>query len=203
NSGTFTIFLPASVTLTSGHKWVSVQARMDSTAGGQWGWTDRTLQSNSPAAWQNPGGGFATACTTWGVRNTTCGIDAGAPDQAFRLVGCLSGTPTPTATPTATSTSTPTSTPSPTPTATATTTASASPMPSPGETPTATASASPSAIPAHPLNLSTRLRVLTDANVGIAGFIITGTQPKQVILRGIGPSLAGVPNPLADPVLEF
>src|SRR5438046_2346297 len=29
NSGTFTIFLPASVTLSSGHKWVSVQARMD------------------------------------------------------------------------------------------------------------------------------------------------------------------------------
>src|SRR5439155_22067312 len=47
--------------------------------------------------------------------------------------------------------------------------------------------------------------VLTDANVGIGGFIITGSVPKRVVLRGIGPSLAnfGVPNPLADPVLEF
>jgi hypothetical protein len=49
------------------------------------------------------------------------------------------------------------------------------------------------------------LRVLTDANVGIGGFIITGTQPKQVVLRGIGPSLSGVgvPNPLADPFIEL
>src|SRR5204863_9653314 len=41
------------------------------------------------------------------------------------------------------------------------------------------------------------------ANFGIAGCILTGTQPKHVILRDIGPSLAGVPNPLAHPVLEF
>src|SRR5262249_1028853 len=35
--------------------------------------------------------------------------------------------------------------------------------------------------------------------------IITGTEPKQVLARGIGPSLSnvGVPNPLADPVLEL
>src|SRR5204863_274637 len=55
------------------------------------------------------------------------------------------------------------------------------------------------------LNLSTRMRVLTDANVCIDGFIVTGSAPKQVLLRGIGPSLAnfGVPNPLADPVMEL
>ena len=35
---------------------------------GQWGWTDRTITSNMGAAWQNPGGGFATACTTWSCR---------------------------------------------------------------------------------------------------------------------------------------
>jgi hypothetical protein len=41
--------------------------------------------------------------------------------------------------------------------------------------------------------------------VGIGGFIITGNAPKQVLLRGIGPSLtaAGIPNVLADPVLEL
>jgi hypothetical protein len=47
--------------------------------------------------------------------------------------------------------------------------------------------------------------VQTDANVGIGGFIITGSAPKTVLLRGIGPSLAhfGVPDPLADPVMEL
>jgi hypothetical protein len=53
--------------------------------------------------------------------------------------------------------------------------------------------------------MSTRLLVQTGDRVGIGGFIITGSAPKQVLLRGIGPSLAqfGVPNPLADPVLEL
>ncbi len=47
--------------------------------------------------------------------------------------------------------------------------------------------------------------VQTADNVGIAGFIITGNDPKPVLLRGIGPSLGqfGVPNPLPDPALEL
>jgi len=55
------------------------------------------------------------------------------------------------------------------------------------------------------LNLSTRLLVQTGDSVSIGGFIITGSTPKQVLLRGMGPSLAqfGVPNPLADPVMEL
>ena len=58
---------------------------------------------------------------------------------------------------------------------------------------------------AQALNISTRMRVQTGDNVAIGGFIITGSAPKQVLLRGIGPSLAGsgVPDPLADPVLEL
>jgi hypothetical protein len=51
------------------------------------------------------------------------------------------------------------------------------------------------------LNISTRLRVLGGDNVLIGGFIITGTQPKTVVVRGLGPSLP-VPGPLADPVIE-
>jgi hypothetical protein len=49
------------------------------------------------------------------------------------------------------------------------------------------------------------MRVQTGDNVGIGGFIVTGTVPKQVIVRAIGPSLAafGVPDVLADPVLEL
>jgi hypothetical protein len=53
------------------------------------------------------------------------------------------------------------------------------------------------------LNLSTRARVLTGEQVLIAGFIITGTDPKRVIIRGIGPSLVGVSGKLADPALEL
>ncbi len=49
------------------------------------------------------------------------------------------------------------------------------------------------------------MRVQTGDNVGIGGFIITGTGPKHVIIRAIGPSLTaqGVPDALADPVLEL
>ena len=39
----------------------------------------------------------------------------------------------------------------------------------------------------------------------IGGLIITGNDPSQLVLRGIGPSLGafGVPNVLADPLLEL
>jgi hypothetical protein len=49
------------------------------------------------------------------------------------------------------------------------------------------------------------MRVQTGDRVGIGGFIVSGNAPKRVILRAIGPSLAGsgVPNPLADPVMEL
>jgi len=45
------------------------------------------------------------------------------------------------------------------------------------------------------------MRVQSGDNVGIGGFIISGTQPKTVIVRGIGPSLP-IPGVLADPVIE-
>jgi len=57
--------------------------------------------------------------------------------------------------------------------------------------------------PAQLLNISTRMRVLTGERVLIAGFIITGSDPKQVIIRGIGPSLNGVGVTLSDPTLEL
>ena len=53
-------------------------------------------------------------------------------------------------------------------------------------------------------NISTRLRVETGDNALIGGFIVTGTQSKNVIVRAIGPSLsASFPGTLADPVLEL
>ncbi len=49
------------------------------------------------------------------------------------------------------------------------------------------------------------MQVQTGENVGIGGLIITGSNPKQVIIRAIGPSLAGdgISDALADPVLEL
>lgn len=54
-------------------------------------------------------------------------------------------------------------------------------------------------------NISTRLQVQTGDQVGIGGFIVTGTAPKNVLIRGLGPSLAaaGLPSFLPDPVLEL
>jgi uncharacterized protein (TIGR03118 family) len=65
--------------------------------------------------------------------------------------------------------------------------------------------ATPSPTPAQSLNISSRARVQTADNVMIGGFIITGTDPKKVIVRAIGPSLAqsGIFDVLADPVLEL
>lgn len=51
-------------------------------------------------------------------------------------------------------------------------------------------------------NISTRAKCLTNDRVVIAGFIITGTQGKKVIVRAIGPSLAGATH-LNNPTLEL
>jgi hypothetical protein len=62
-------------------------------------------------------------------------------------------------------------------------------------------------VPDIPLNVSTRLNVGVDQNVLFAGFIVTGSEPKKVIIRAIGPSLSsgGVPVPgrLSNPLLEL
>jgi len=93
-SGSFTIDLPALVTLDPGTHWVSVQANQNFTSAGQWFWTERTVQSGNEYAWQNPGDGFGTGCTTWGPGVTTCGIRV-SPDLCFTLSGGLASAPAP------------------------------------------------------------------------------------------------------------
>ena len=54
------------------------------------------------------------------------------------------------------------------------------------------------------LNIATRLRVQTGENVLIGGLIVTGADPKKVIIRGIGPSLSSVfAGVLENPKLEL
>jgi hypothetical protein len=54
-------------------------------------------------------------------------------------------------------------------------------------------------------NLSTRVSVQSGNGVAIAGFIISGSSPNQVLIRGLGASLSnfGVVNPLQDPTLDL
>jgi len=54
------------------------------------------------------------------------------------------------------------------------------------------------------LNLSLRGLVSTGDNVLIGGFIVSGTDPKTMVLRALGPSLSsyGISNPLSDPLLS-
>jgi sugar lactone lactonase YvrE len=57
----------------------------------------------------------------------------------------------------------------------------------------------------QPVNIATRMQVLTGDQALIAGFIITGTGGKKVLLRGIGPSLSqfGINGALQDPKIEL
>lgn len=60
-----------------------------------------------------------------------------------------------------------------------------------------------SSFPAHSLlNVSTRLTSGTGDKQLIAGFIVTGSAPKKVLLRAIGPSL-NLAGKMADPQLEL
>src|SRR4029077_5945883 len=77
--------------------------------------------------------------------------------------------------------------------------------PTPSPTPTASPSPTPSPTPSltQLAQSATRAVVGYGDSISIEEFVIQGSQPKKVIVRGIGPSLAalGVPDPLADTVL--
>jgi hypothetical protein len=86
NGANAMITLTSSVTLGPGTYWVAVQARQDFAETGQWFWENRTVVSNSAAAWQNPGGLFGQGCITY-ARKTTCIPGQDGDDQLFRLIG--------------------------------------------------------------------------------------------------------------------
>lgn len=76
------------------------------------------------------------------------------------------------------------------------------PLPTPTATPTPTPTPSPTQLQ----NVSTRARVEAGSgNEVIGGFIITGSAPKRVIIRGLGPSLQnqGLSDFLINPTLEL
>ena len=71
--------------------------------------------------------------------------------------------------------------------------------------PMSTPTPTPTPIPVtRATNLSTRLLVGTGNDVGIGGFIVTGSGPRHLLIRGIGPFLSqfGILNFLPDPSLQ-
>ncbi|MGI8891725.1 MAG: Kelch repeat-containing protein [Chthoniobacterales bacterium] len=133
------------------------------------------------------------------LANGTIMVAGGVGSPSFSATGEIvdpsaSPTPTPTPTPTPSPTVSPTPTPTPTP----------SPTVSPTPTPTPSPNPSPTPAPATLGNISTRLNVGTGSNVLIGGLIITGSEAKKVIIRGLGTSLGGTfTNNLANPFLEL
>jgi hypothetical protein len=147
------------------------------------------------------GPGYATLVKDTGFTISTVGATP-TPSPSATASATPTATPTPpiaTPTPTATATATATPTPTGTPIATPTPTPPATP------TPTSTPPATPTPTPGSLGNISTRLRVLTGDNALIGGMIATGTAPKRVIIRAIGPSLIpfGIPGALANPTLDL
>jgi hypothetical protein len=72
--------------------------------------------------------------------------------------------------------------------------------------PMANSSPSPSPIPTgHLQNISSRLLIQTGNNVGVAGFVVGGTDAKKLLIRGLGPTLAhfNVPGAMENPMLEL
>lgn len=60
----------------------------------------------------------------------------------------------------------------------------------------------PTPVPTRFANLSTRIRVEPGDNALIGGFIITGSGPKKIMLRAIGPSLA-LDDRLSNPMIDL
>ena len=84
----FTYLFPApGKHLPQGHYWLSVQPVLNFTCCGEWGWETRNPTAFSPSAWQNPGNGFGTGCTTWGVQVSCIGPLGQGSDFMFRLGG--------------------------------------------------------------------------------------------------------------------
>jgi hypothetical protein len=86
SSGSFAINLANATPLPAGTYWISVQANLAFSVGGDWGWTSTDNGAHKQAVWENPAAGFGTGCTKYTIE-TTC-IPAGqGPGKVFALKG--------------------------------------------------------------------------------------------------------------------
>jgi len=87
-AGTLSLPISPPMSLTRGTYWISVQANMNfvgAPPSGQWFWELRSVQSGDGSAWQQPGDGAGTGCTTWDTL-TNCN-PALPPDLMFAIDG--------------------------------------------------------------------------------------------------------------------
>jgi len=84
--GPLVVQLPEWLKLKPGRYWMSVQANLDFSVEGEWGWETASIILDNPAVFQNPGDGFMTGCTTWAPLRT-CISDFEAGDLLFALRG--------------------------------------------------------------------------------------------------------------------
>lgn len=86
-SGDILSQLPSVCDLTvPGTYWVSVAARLDYAAGGQWYVGTEAATTGAIAQWYNPGNGFGLGCTAWGSCDLTA-INPGYLDMSFEILG--------------------------------------------------------------------------------------------------------------------
>lgn len=84
-SGNLRITLASPVALSPGTYWVSVQANMAYTAGGEWGWNTNNTVRGTGAKWHNPSDGFGTGCTKY-QNLKKCLADSEGGDLSFAIL---------------------------------------------------------------------------------------------------------------------
>ncbi|MBN1963061.1 MAG: hypothetical protein JW910_00340 [Anaerolineae bacterium] len=89
--GNFTIDLPTACPLPGGTYWLDVQANMDYTPHGQWGWQGSSVVVNVGAQFEQPGDGLGTGCVAWSPL-ASC-FAGGGPDLVFQVWGRVVPTP--------------------------------------------------------------------------------------------------------------
>ncbi len=91
NLGSFFVDLPTPCVLAPGNYWLSLQANQDVLSAGQHFGSTRSVVSNAPAVWRNPGDGFGTGCTGFDTF-TNCFGDPPT-DLLFQINGNLVAAP--------------------------------------------------------------------------------------------------------------
>lgn len=79
-------YIRCKVRLRKGSYFIAIQANMDFSAGGQWGWLTNTTVRNKPSLWRNPEDGLETGCIDFEETATCIDSDEGG-DYSFALYG--------------------------------------------------------------------------------------------------------------------
>ena len=92
NEPDYSVAVSGTPNLHPGTYWISVQ-QTGTEVGTAWYWKERSVQSENPAAYRNPGGSSVATCTAWSVRSNC--FPSSTPDELFKLSGTASVYPPP------------------------------------------------------------------------------------------------------------